>query len=419
MTTSGERSPKSAGHGPSALEGPDQRREHRSWSVERDSPESPYEAAGASSDEDGRDGRENFDDRRGWGGGAHGVQCAEPDRRHQKNDERATYGQMAAHCIVTLFVALGAPLMVISGLAQGPGEGHAARRNPPSVDPWRSAVGEEEADCAGAERSAARRIARGGGDTRSGDSGWEDRYGRCPFAPHVGTLAMLEVWGRAETLPNGFEQTGLDAFEAARAEKRRTLISWSRTVRREFDRRGFSVPGEVFVIVAGASLAIDEVQDAARVLREGEERGVVGAADVRWMEGVSALVGLRHAEGLRGLGAAVTGEDRLSTPAKTRAVYLRAVLLDRLGDRDGAATAMRDAQAADKDQRALRGLLRALPIHEALYVRGLARQFSGRGEALTLRLWAAYLSRTEPEAPERALARRHMDSLAPRPTYPR
>ena len=319
---------------------------------------------------------------------------------------------MVARISVALLFALATPPEVVSGGGDRGGP-------PASVELWGAALAEQEAGCRGFERSAARRIARGRGASRSGGTAWETRYERCPFAPHVGTLAMIEVWARAETLPYGFEAAGLEEFEAARTSKRRRLLAWSVRVRGELARRGLPPIAEVFIISAGASLAVGEVAGARRALREGVGRGAVAAADARWIEGASALVMLRHEAGLRALGAAVTGADRHSSRAKTRAVYLHAVLLDRLGDRDGAAAAMRDALVADKDQRALRGLVRALPIHEALYARALARQFSGRGEALTLRLWAAYLSRPEPEAPERALAQRHMDSLAPRPTYPR
>ncbi len=318
---------------------------------------------------------------------------------------------VASWMLSLLLVGAGAPL----GAADDPGE----REFPANADPWRTAVDAQEADCRGSERVATRRLAQHGGASRAGDAGWEERYGRCPFAPHVGTLALMEAWGRAETLPYGFEADGLDDFVAARTGKRRRLMTWSARVRTEFARRGVPAPAPVFLVWAGAALAVTDIEGAARILREGIEAGAVGAVDARWLRGVVSLIMLRHAEGLETLGAAVSGSDRHGSAGKTRAVYLRAVFLDRLGDRDGAAAAMRDAQTADKDQRALRGLVRALPVHEALYVRALSRQFSGRGEALTLRLWAAYLSRPEPEAPERALAERHRNSLAPRPASPR
>ncbi len=315
-----------------------------------------------------------------------------------------------------VMVGAGAP----PGAASRPG----TRDLPANVDPWRAAVDTQEADCRGSERVAARRLAQrragqDGGALRASDEGWEERYGRCPFAPHVGTLGLMEAWGRAETLPYGFEADGLDEFVATRTRKRRRLMAWSARVRAEFTRRGVPAPAPVFLVWAGASLAVTDIKGATRILHEGVEAGAVGAADTRWLHAVASLITLRHAEGLEALGAPVLGSDRTGSAANTRTVYLRAVFLDRLGDRDGAAAAMRAAQTADKDLRALRGLVRALPAHEALYVRALSRQFSGRGEALTLRLWAAYLSRPEPEAPERALAERHRNSLAPRPASPR
>ncbi|MBC8069110.1 MAG: hypothetical protein IAG13_12315, partial [Deltaproteobacteria bacterium] len=55
-----------------------------------------------------------------------------------------------------------------------------------------------------------------------------------------------------------------------------------------------------------------------------------------------------------------------------------------------------------------------LPVHERLYLRALDHQI-GDEDSSAIRLWDAYLSRPEPEAPERVLAKRHRTELQPRP----
>ena len=92
---------------------------------------------------------------------------------------------VASWMLSLLLVGAGAPL----GAADDPGE----REFPANADPWRTAVDAQEADCRGSERVATRRLAQHGGASRAGDAGWEERYGRCAFAPRVGTLALMEA----------------------------------------------------------------------------------------------------------------------------------------------------------------------------------------------------------------------------------
>ncbi|MGB1699022.1 MAG: hypothetical protein ACPHRO_03640, partial [Nannocystaceae bacterium] len=225
------------------------------------------------------------------------------------------------------------------------------------VDPWEAALGTRDSDCAGAERWAVRQMSSAGARRMEGATGWATRFRGCPFAPHVGTMAMIETWTRPETLPQDFEVRGLDVYQEARHEKRRLLVAWGRAVQAEFTRRGLATPSEVFSISAGALLGMGDVEAAAKVWESAVARGALSEREVSWMVGVSALITLRHEAGLRALGRDLGSARRHVSPAATRAVYLRAVFLDRLGDRQGAAVTMRDAQAADKDQRALRGLV--------------------------------------------------------------
>ena len=100
---------------------------------------------------------------------------------------------------------------------------------------------------------------------------------------------------------------------------------------------------------------------------------------------------------------------------KLSSFYVVALVLDRAGDPAGAKRRIEFALGRDGDLGQMRALEAAMPIHERLYLRAYAKTVRKEG-AGALRLWAAYLARPEPEAPERRLAERHNAALEPLPT---
>jgi hypothetical protein len=93
--------------------------------------------------------------------------------------------------------------------------------------------------------------------------------------------------------------------------------------------------------------------------------------------------------------------------------YIRALVLDRAGA-SAAAHAELVALRREGSPFARLAMESVLPVHERLFLRGLDHLANDEDSA-ALRSFRAYLDRPEPEPPERVLARRHLDELAPAP----
>jgi tetratricopeptide (TPR) repeat protein len=107
----------------------------------------------------------------------------------------------------------------------------------------------------------------------------------------------------------------------------------------------------------------------------------------------------------------------IDAPVSDRQVadYVLALVLDRAGDTAGSRRRMKDTLDHDGDLGRMRSLEAALPVHERLYLRAFAQTVRSESSS-AMRLWDAYLARPEPETPERRLAERHRQALAPLPT---
>lgn len=286
------------------------------------------------------------------------------------------------------------------------------------VDPWTGALPMDPEDCASLDAGARRRFEQGRAAIGVRRSGWAARAPRCPHAPFVTGLGLLEVWQQPDTLPYEMDAAGLARFEEVRTRRRVDVAAALMRMQVELDRRGLSLPTELWPVRLGVKASQGALDAAREVLREGLATGRVSLLDGRWMGACLELLGHDAAEGLRVLGDASAHGDRRRDRSEAPLGYVRAALLDRLGEPGAARAAIVEAQRLDRSGDALRRLLRFLPIHEALYIRAIIQQYTARTHTLTLRLWDAYLARPEVAAPERALARWHRANLAPRPTYP-
>ncbi|MFO0637258.1 MAG: hypothetical protein U0168_30915 [Nannocystaceae bacterium] len=94
--------------------------------------------------------------------------------------------------------------------------------------------------------------------------------------------------------------------------------------------------------------------------------------------------------------------------------YIRAMVLDIPGGTAAARAELLDLRNEAGSIIARRATESLLPVHERLYLRALDHQVA-EDSGTALRLWDAYLSRSEPAEPERVLARRHRAELVRKP----
>ena|GEM_PF-1336023 len=242
---------------------------------------------------------------------------------------------------------------------------------------------------------------------------WAIQAGECPNAPEILAMATRSELMRRFDLPDVVDaDTDLSKFDLEIGESRDRALAWiddaHAELRRRRDLRGFGLEywrGRALLSTgdfAGARVAFE------RSLAEGSVEG--------WkLRRLLALTALYVGD----LDAAITLASRayIDAPNGDRigSEYVLALVLDRAGDPSGARRHMEAALNRDGDLSQLRTLATAMPTHEILYLH--AYRLTARREASgALRLWAAYLARPEPEAPERRLAERHLAAVRPMPT---
>lgn len=242
---------------------------------------------------------------------------------------------------------------------------------------------------------------------------WEYQVRDCPNTPEVLTMAVRVELMRRFDLPEGLDETtDLSALAADTEASKRRALEWidraEAELRRRRDHRAFGL--EYWRGRALLQLRDFDGADAAfeRALAEGAIEG--------WkLRRLFALAALYAGDLDRAL--AFASRALLDAPGNDRvaSLYVMGLVLDRAGDPSGAKRYMISALNADGDRSTHRGLETAMPLHERLYFRAFAKTVKLE-QSGALRLWKAYLARSEPEAPERRLAERHFESLEPRPT---
>lgn len=315
---------------------------------------------------------------------------------------------------------LGASLELLGGVLVAWAVAFSFASSPPEVSAehrWAGAQVTDPEQCARMDARAYSRFERGLARVGVRDAGWGDRARRCPQAPYTVALSVVARWMTLETLPTTLDAESVSTFRAERAERRAWALARLGEVFLELGRSAAPMPGELLRLEAEINTSVGRLDAASEALARGEAAGQIARVDARWLRGVMGLLAHDARGGLAALGDPYGHRDAHHDRASVPLNYVRALLLDRLGDREGARSAMTRAHADDRDQQAFRSLLRVLPFHEAMYFRALTLQHTARVHALTARLWALYLACPEVAPPERALARRHADSLAPRPTF--
>lgn len=244
------------------------------------------------------------------------------------------------------------------------------------------------------------------------DHHWARQAVECPNAPEVLSMAARSELLRRFDLPEGLdEESDLSLLEAAVDDSRARALAWIDDAQVELQRRRDQRTLGLEYWRGRALLSSGDL--------DGAHDALTRALRVASVEGWKLRRLLALTELYRGdLDGALAMAERayIDAPASDRlaSYYVLGLVLDRAGDPAGARRRMQTALDRD-DGGQLRALETAMPLHERLYLRAYAKTVR-KEQSGALRLWAAYLARAEPEAPERRLAERHQAALRPLPS---
>ncbi len=314
---------------------------------------------------------------------------------------------------MALTVALLGSLLSLAPQAAPPPGWKPAAAPPPSASA--SAGARPWAVCEELGRQA---IALGNGGAPRGESGlednsvWLERVRRCPTVPGLLVLAArLELVAAGDV---GFVHepgTSLDAVVNDHRERVERAAQWAKTALQESARRREPPPRETRFVLAYAMLSLGRTADARAAL----DRAIAAAEIERWRsDRMGAVIALLDGDldGAMALAQRATIDAPMDDRTITR--YIRAMVLDRAGGTAAAHAELLDLRNEAGSIIARRATESLLPVHERLYLRALDHQVA-EDSGTALRLWDAYLSRSEPAEPERVLARRHRAELVRKP----
>lgn len=244
---------------------------------------------------------------------------------------------------------------------------------------------------------------------------WARRAEQCPHAPTVLALAAEREISQANELLSGVEnwdREGEELAKVASAHQRRMRRAhdWLQAAIDESARRGSLPPPETYYYRAYALTTMGDNDAAAVAVAEAATHRDV--ADHR-LQRMSALVHLFAGDLKTSLRLAHRAV--IDAPDGDRLIsrYIYALVLDRAGALHSAAQEFKSLQRESGRHAARLAVESVLPVHERLFLRALDHQVAER-HAHASRVWEQYLSREEPEEPERVLARRHRAELDPR-----
>lgn len=241
---------------------------------------------------------------------------------------------------------------------------------------------------------------------------WAIQAGECPNTPEVLAMAARSELLRRFDLPEGLDEaTDLSLIETAVIESREHTIQWIEAAqaeqRRRRDKRGLGLE----YWRGRALLSTGDLVSARKAFARSLARASVEGWKLRRLLALTELYA-------GNLDAALDMAKRafIDAPDNDRVAsyYVLALVLDRAGDQAGARRRMQTALDRDEGSQ-LRALESTMPLHERLYVRAYAKTVRKETSG-ALRLWNTYLSRPEPEDPERRLAERHQSALRPLPS---
>lgn len=282
------------------------------------------------------------------------------------------------------------------------------------VGPWERVVGEGARLCAAFEAEARSHLLQGTAATANiDDKTWRRRARECPHGEWVLRAAVEAEMRTNFALPDA-SPTPADVaeLEDTLRRSRRRVLRWVATIGRERARVGAPLLPRDTYLAACAHAGLGQRRAARVALADAVRRGGATAAETHRLSALLALFGGdldRAAIDARRASFAGTEHDAIVSQ------YVRAIVLDRLGDGPEAQRLMADARRRDRSGRsALLWLESLLPMHERLYLRALDHQVEHTRNA-ALVFWRVYLGHDAPTDAERQLAQRHLAALAPVP----
>ena len=289
----------------------------------------------------------------------------------------------------------------------------------PPPTPWALSGARGWRLCHDAEEQALalRRGGPGGGPVGTDLQLWARRAAQCPHSPHVLAVAAEQTIIDAADVLAGVENWDregekLDEVAGDHRKDMRRALRWLDAAIAESERRGELPPNEAYYYRAYALTTLGDVEAAREAIEHAAEHRDVAAHRIQRM---AALIRLFSGDleaalrlGHRAVVDAPANADRLIS----RFIY--ALILDRAGASHAAATELHNLNREGGRLGSRQAVESVLPLHERLFLRALDHQANDQ-DSHAIRVWELYLSRRQPEAPERVLARRHLDELEPRP----
>ncbi|TPV92703.1 MAG: hypothetical protein B7733_24555 [Myxococcales bacterium FL481] len=278
------------------------------------------------------------------------------------------------------------------------------------LGPWEQIVGEGARLCAAFEAEARTHLLQATTATSSiDDKTWRRRARDCPRGEWVLRAAAQAELRTPFRLAKG-SPTPAEVSELERTVRRsrRRALDWLEAIQRERARMGQPLRPRDHYLAARAHAGLGRRDAARAALGRAVRRGGASTAEVQQL---SALLAVAAGDLDR---AAIASRRALYGGGEADSVvslYVRALVLDRLGDRTAAARVLVVARNQDRGRAGLLALESVLPVHERLYVRALDRQVEQTRNA-ALRLWKAYLAHDAPTPGQRKLAEQHRAALA-------
>lgn len=242
------------------------------------------------------------------------------------------------------------------------------------------------------------------------DRVWRGRAEHCPGAPDVLVLAAQEeilmavpqFW-KPET--DGDIDGTIENMHERATEALRLLDA----ALAETSRRGEPPPFEAHYFRAYAQSMLGDHDAVLESLKLADREGDAARWRIERMAAAAEL-GRGNLDAALRLARLALADAPPDAGERQISRYVWAYVLDRAGSPAEARALLRSLRRQPDIGKARGAVESMLPVHERIFLRAIDHQ-SVEENSNALRLWDAYLKRTEPDAADRILAKRHRDEL--------
>ena len=285
---------------------------------------------------------------------------------------------------------------------------------PPPPTPWAQAGARGWTLCLELDKEARSVQAQGqSGSERGMQLRWSQRARQCPHVPSVLALAAEStiMTLQLRTLAAATD----DEIAALADEQQRNLrraLHWLDAALSEANLIHRPPPAEARYLRSVALLGLGRLEAADAALASALAQGDLPRWRADRSAAVIALLRGDLATALRRAHRGLRDAPRNDTAELVMSRYVLALVLDRAGAPADSQEHFSSLRRQYRHTQPSSGVEALLPIHERLYLRALFHQSAGN-EANARRLWELYLTRPEPQDPERRLVQRHLAELTP------